>query len=88
MRSCCLKAGGRIQEPAPLKCLPSLFQSVLLMIKVFSLEKQTQVRSCFVVCGHRHLYSAAPVKQGWREESRVAVFRAASSPRHSASGRV
>lgn len=47
---------------------------------MFSLGKQTQVRSCFRIRGHRDLYGAALVKQGWREESRVAAFRAAPSP--------
>lgn len=48
-------AGESTQEAAPLKCPPSLFQSVLLVTKAFSLEKQTQVRSCFRVRGHRDL---------------------------------
>lgn len=48
---------------------------------MFGLKVQTHVRSCFVVPGHRDPHSAALVKPDWREESRMAVFRAASSPR-------
>lgn len=78
---------GSTLEAVPLKCPPSPFESVLLVSKVFSLGKQTQVRSCFGIGNHRDLNGAALEKQGWREENRAAVLRAAPSPRHNASAK-
>lgn len=58
-----------------------------MFLFLFSLKEQTHVRSCFMAPGHSDLFSAALVKQDQREESRVAILRAALSSRHAARGR-